>query len=151
MTIRTENVDELARKLARSLVPHLRLQALVLANEIVNRVAPYPTQRPPRNTNRWYERGFGYRYRTRSGEVRGNKTSETMNRRWDVQSQGLGAVAQNLASYSGWVHTAAYQTKIHAQTGWRIDEAVVSEMQRDGTLVRHIETAIRNGLGDLVE
>ena len=141
------DLDELARRLSRSLTPQLSAASQAIGAEIVNVLAPYPAAPPRRpGARRWYERGYGWRYAGGGGKA----TSEQMNRRWDVQPQTLGATVVNLASYSGRVQGAAQQEPLFKRIGWKTDGQAVTEIDRKGVIVREVEDAIRRTFRGLV-
>ena len=76
---------------------------------------------------RWYERGWGTRYKRLDGAVTGKKTSETLGRKWATKSRagGLQQVIGNNASYAQFVHDAEEQAKFHGARGWLTDEQVL--------------------------
>ena len=150
--ITAEGFDELARSLARDLVPQIQAASLVIASEIQDRIAPYPPPPPwVGQSTRWYERGYGPRWRRADGSIGGRKTSETLGRRWDIQPRGLGAELRNLASYTGYVHDAKKQSALMESLAWKTDEIAVGEVERLGIIEREVEAAIRRALGGLIE
>lgn len=77
--------------------------------------------------HRWYERGYGPKWALKGGGINGIKSSETLGRKWTVQSrdQGLTAVVGNNVSYGPYVQSAEKQAEIHNANGWQTDEDVV--------------------------
>ena len=77
---------------------------------------------------RWYERGYGPRWRTRSG-IHGRATSKQLGRKWTVaaQNQGMRVVVGNAVSYARYVQDWAKQARFHAARGWKTDAQVVGE------------------------
>lgn len=141
-------VKVLAQRLSAPITPALRNAALAIATAIRDRIAPYPPVPPRRNPNRWYERGYGPRWRRRDGSIGGRRTSEQMDRRWDVRPYGgTGAQVRNLASYSGYVQSAARQTAQHRTTGWKTDQWGIDQVVRDGTVERIVTQEIERVLG----
>jgi hypothetical protein len=82
---------------------------------------PYPA--------RWYERGFGTKYKTKDGTIKGNKTSEILGKRWTVKKldNGNDAEVGNNASYAPFVQDKTRQAKKHKQTGWPTVQQVAEE------------------------
>ena len=76
---------------------------------------------------RWYERGWGSKYRRLDGAVTGKKTSETLSKQWSTKSRdsGLTRIVGNDASYNVYVHSEKEQAKIHGKRGWKTDEQVL--------------------------
>ena len=96
----------------------------------IDEYPPSTTANSPGNpTGRWYERGWGSRYKRLDGVVTGKKTSETLGRKWTTaeQNAGLTQVIGNNASYAPYVHDAEEQAKIHGDRGWKTDEQVLRE------------------------
>lgn len=140
-------LEELVRRLHTDLRQPLRATSLAVAAEIENRLVPYPAatmaNSPDNPKGRWYERGYGARWKTRSG-VGGRKTSQTMNRRWNIRQSGDEVVLENLADYSAYVYhdpgaPLPHQAWFHAQHGWKNDKDVIQSVIDDGT-VREIAT-----------
>jgi hypothetical protein len=83
---------------------------------------------------RWYERGWGSKYRRLDGVITGKKTSEVLRAQWSTKSRdkGLTRVVGNSASYAPWVHAAEEvngkgpQASFHKRRGWKTDEQVLA-------------------------
>jgi len=116
-----------AALLGTQLRPAIEAGALGIAAAIQDEVAPYPPAPPRRPKRGYYIRGKG------SFSAKGKllRSSELLNRRWDMRTIPMGARLRNLASYAGDVHGRS-QTKRHAQTGWV-------------TVVTGIETVVNGG------
>ena len=84
---------------------------------------------PGNPTGRWYERGWGSRYKRLDGVVTGRKTSETLGRKWTTAERagGFQQIIGNNASYAPFVHDAEEQAKFHGDRGWKTDEQVLDE------------------------
>ena len=144
-------VDELVRKLRKPLNDSLRTASLAIATEIQDRMSPYApmsqANSPSNPTGRWYERGYGLRWKTRKG-VGGRETSETMNRRWAIQPTNNGATLKNLASYSAYVYHdpedtgSPHQAWFHKARGWKNDADVIKSVVSDGTVQTVVTKAI---------
>lgn len=117
--------------------------ALPIAEEIRNEVSPYPAQPPPADPDRWYDRGYGPRWRRADGSVGGRKTSEQLGQRWTSKKTATGAVTANSASYSRWVHSAREQAAIHQATGWMTDEEAIDEVVQSGKAARIVLDLLR--------
>lgn len=141
----------IAQQLRRNLAPAISAGSVAIAKEAEGRIAAYPTQPKPKHPNRYYQRGYGMRYRRADGSLVGKKTSESLGKRWSVRRRGLGAVLANSASYGPYVHRFGpgkpKQTQQHAQTGWRTDESVAREVETDGTAEELLGLAIVKVLG----
>jgi hypothetical protein len=88
-----------------------------------NHISVYPASTEANNParNRWYERGYGGRWRRKDGTVGGRRTSETLGRKWATEVTDGGMVGRigNNASYAPYVHDAAKQARFHGARGWR--------------------------------
>ena len=92
--------------------------------------APSSSANSPSNpSGRWYQRGYGSRWRRKDGTVGGSKTSETLGRRWTVgeRNGGLTQVVGNNVSYGPYVQSAEKQAGFHKARGWKTDEQVIEE------------------------
>ena len=89
--------------------------------------APKSEANVPKSHGRWYERGWGSKYKRLDGVVTGKKTSKTLRTKWSTKSRakGLQWVIGNNASYARFVHSAEEQAKIHGRRGWKTDEQVL--------------------------
>ena len=78
---------------------------------------------------RWYERGWGSKYKRLDGVVTGKKTSETLGRKWTTAERkgGLQQAIGTNVSYAKYVHDADEQARIHGQRGWKTDKQVLDE------------------------
>lgn len=134
---------ELARKLNINLENELQPALLAVAAVLQNEIAPYPPA-PPKNPDRWYERGYGPRWRRkRGGGIGGRKTSQLLNRSWAVEPRGQNEVLlTNRATYTKWVHLDQYQTRVHQQTGWVTDRMGIQQATASGDIVRVIDRAL---------
>lgn len=100
-------------------------------------VSQYPpaTEANSSTMDRWYQRGYGPRWRRRDGTIGGRKTSEALGRKWATESRnaGLTQVIGNNTSYGPWVQAAEKaggkgpQASFHRQRGWKTDEDVINQ------------------------
>ena len=139
MEIKIEGLDRAMRKLTalenREYVKGTMQACVLLAK---NHIAVYPpaTEANSPSRKRWYERGFGTRYRRKDGTIGGRRTSETLGRKWatEVTDKGLVGKIGNNASYARFVHDADKQARFHAARRWRTDKdtfaAVEPKIQR---------------------
>lgn len=134
-TIQISGLSNWQRALRSDLGGAINAALTAVAEEGRDLISPYPPA-PPRTRDRWYERGYGPRWRRKDGSVGGRKTSETLGRRWTVASKSRTKVALiNTASYAGYVHDSQEQAQRMKQIGWRTE--------------RDMEQALRlNDLGD---
>lgn len=97
---------------------------------IISKYPPATIANSPGNpTRRWYERGYGPKWKRRDGSVGGRKTSETLGRKWTIgeRAGGLQQVIGNNASYAIYVHSDADQARFHGRRGWKTDLEVIKE------------------------
>jgi len=146
-SVRLEGLDRLQRKLGADFRPTMRAATLAIAAEIQGKIAPYPpaTEANSPARERWYERGYGPRWRTKDGGIAGRKTSETLGRRWAIARYGdIGAKLGNGATYSAFVHSAERQARFHGARGWKTDKQAVEIVRRAGTIVQIMRDAVMN-------
>uniref|UniRef100_A0A6M3KQL4 Tail protein n=1 Tax=viral metagenome TaxID=1070528 RepID=A0A6M3KQL4_9ZZZZ len=95
------------------------------ASDLKSWVAVYPAagegNSPSNAGGRWYERGYGPRWKRKDGSVGGKRTSQTLGRRWtiEVMDQGMAARIGNNATYGPFVQDAERQNRAHKAHGWR--------------------------------
>jgi len=106
--VRIEGLDKLMGKLERlkDLQP-VKTALKAAAEHVKGKIAQYP---PATSANspaqrRWYERGYGPRWRRADGSIGGRKTSETLGKKWTTRatSGGLGQIVGNNVSYGPFV------------------------------------------------
>ena len=115
------------------------------AQDVRGYIAQYPESseaNAPNERGRWYERGFGSKWRRADGSIGGRATSETLGRRWTTQSRrgGMAAVVGNNASYARWVQADEQQADFHRRRGWRTDAEAMRE--RGPEILRRIQRAV---------
>lgn len=94
-------------------------------------------QTPPprgRDPNRWYERGYGTKWITAEGQVRGKKTSRFLGRQWTQRVQtvdiGVVGVLGNSAPYADEVQGRKQKT-YHARRGWITLDTAIEQSTAD--------------------
>jgi len=151
-TVRIVGLEELQKKLGADFQAAVRGASKAIAAEVQGKIAPYPpatgANRPGGPGSRWYERGYGPRWRRKDGSLAGRKTSETLGRRWAIERRGgTGAVLGNIASYAPYVHSHEERADIHKKRGWISDQEAVQAVERAGTIERIVSDAIMKALG----
>jgi len=161
-TIEIEGLDELVRKLddlGKLSTVHAALQAAALY--IKGKVAKYPqsteanqprgfntmysmTSHRPINT--WYQRGYGSKWITKSGQVHGRKSSEQLGQKWTTKydKERFEAVIGNNASYAIFVQ-GEKQAKFHKARGWITVETVAKEETK--RVQEYVIDAVRRAIG----
>jgi hypothetical protein len=135
-----------AAGLGRDMSPAFKAITVGVAAALQNELAPYPPA-PAASGKRWYERGYGTKYRRKDGSITGRKTSQMLGRSWSIASpSAIKAVLMNRASYSALVHASEDQTRRHASTGWQTEETAAANLERSGVVVEIAEQAIANVL-----
>ena len=150
-TLRIKGLDSVQRILATDFEPVMQGVTLAVTHELQNAIAPYPpatiANSPSNPRGRWYERGYGPKWRTKDGAVHGDHTSETLGRRWGIERRGrIGHVLGNLASYAVDVHAKARQKPWHAAHGWTTDEDAIRRVVSSGAIQRIMAQAIMAAL-----
>ena len=95
----------------------------------IKEYAPKSDANVAKSHGRWYERGWGSKYRRLDGTVTGKKTSETLRDEWSTKSRnsGLMQIVGNNASYNIYVHSEKDQAGFHGDRGWKTDEQVLRD------------------------
>lgn len=98
---------------------------------IKGKTAKYPPSTAANSPSqpRWYERGYGPRWRRVSGGIGGRKTSETLGRKWTTASRnaGLTQVVGNNVSYGPYVQDEDRQARALKRIGWKTIQKVADE------------------------
>ena len=99
---------------------------------------PYP--------KRWYVRGTGQFWARVDGSIGSRKTSETLGRKWTVQTRdgGMTAIVGNNVSYGPFVQDEDRQTSFHKRRGWKTTQKVAEEESREVTelVIKAVEDAL---------
>jgi len=148
--LQIEGFDELLQALrdapeeAEPFVREAMLKSLMLIEGPV-KLYPPATQANSPSRSRWYERGYGPKWRTRAGAVHGQKTSERLGSRWvskvEVYRNGLQAlnirgpvvegILGNNAGYAMVVQSKDKQAQFHAQRGWPTLDQAMDDAEED--------------------
>ena len=158
--IRIVGLANVQRMLGADFRPAIAAATKAIAFEVQGNIAPYPPSTagnsPSNPSGRWYERGYGPRWRTKSG-IHGRPTSQTLGRRfgllgslpatgkggWALAARGpMGHVLGNSATYAGLVHGKDRQTMVHARHGWVTDETAIRRVIASGAVKRIVTQAI---------
>ena len=147
MTTRIVGDKELARKIRRlSDLSFLRVAVWSGAAHITKKLSEYPSStdaNSPAN-RRWYERGWGTRYRRKDGSWGGQQTSEDLGPSWvSVSDTATRAHVGNDASYAKWVQ-GPQQSAIMKKIGWKTTDTVVDEESEK--VLKSIQKAVDNEL-----
>lgn len=145
--IEVRGLEEVVKRLGKDLRPALKKAALAIGEQVRGGIAVYPTQPPPVNPDRWYQRGYGPKWRRKDGTVRGRATSEQLGQRWATRAKGWGAVVGNPVSYAPFVQSEEKQAAIHKRTGWVTDVQVAEEVAKSGAVERMVRDAVVKELG----
>jgi len=161
-TIRINGLEKIASKVKdlqsmRAVKAGLKAAALHVKGKIAkyppaseaNKARGYNQYYGPgmRALNSWYQRGYGTKWRVKSGAVHGKKTSETLGRKWttDERDGGLTQIVGNNVSYGPFVQSREDQAHFHKARGWLTVEDVAE--QEAGKVVeflqKHIDKALR--------
>jgi hypothetical protein len=135
--LQIEGMDELLRAIRDApdeAVPFVRAAMLQALGLIEGPVKAYPpaSEANSSSRSRWYQRGYGPKWRTAAGKVRGSRESERLGSRWvskstvyrnGVQVLGIeGPVVEgilgNNASYVMVVQSRDDQARFHKRRGW---------------------------------
>lgn len=149
VTIEIDGLERLQGKLKTvESGQYLRAVLQAAALDIKGYMAWYP---PSSSANdpaqrRWYERGYGPRWRRQDGTIKGYHTSEMLDRKWAtarprIDTRGLTARVGVKVSYAPYVQSAKEQAWFHRARGWRTDEDAVRE--RGPHIIRQVQAAVR--------
>jgi len=136
--------DELVRKLRRiSNLDFLRPHIQSGVTHIANKMKIYPdagSGNDPSRT-RWYQRGYGQKWRRKDGSVGGYQSSEDLQQRWlgKVLSNTRGEIG-NDASYAPYVQGGEEQSSVMREIGWKTTDQVVEEESE--FVLREIQKAV---------
>ena len=129
-----KGIDKLLAKLAKlGKTSALRPATQAAALHIKGKVDKYPpstsANSPDNESGRWYERGYGSKWRRKDGSVNGRKTSETLGRKWTTQiiAGGASAIVGNNVSYGPYVQDEEHQTSFHQARGWKTIQTISRE------------------------
>ena len=125
---------ELRRKLAKLVNPRELAPALKEASlYIKTKISTYPPSTaanvPGGPGSHWYQRGWGSKWMTMDGTVRGRNTSETLGKSWTrrIEKEGLKFIIGNDTSYGKFVQGSDDQAKALKRIGWKTTDKVVEE------------------------
>ena len=134
ITITIQGLPDLERKLGKLQASAYKRGILAAAgSDIRDYLVKYPPTGPGNSPggpgSRWYERGYGPRWQTKGGDIRGSHTSERLGSKWAVKVEASGdrAVIGNNASYAQLVQDEEEQPAFHKARGWRTVQGAVRE------------------------
>lgn len=147
--IEIRGLDKLAINLAVIKNKRVIQGAIKSASAHIARVVKvYPPSSDANNPNsrQWYERGWGSKWRVRSGEIHGSKSSKDLRAQWTTatENDGLTGIIGNNVSYAPYVHDPDDQTWYHKARGWKTTEQVAQ--QEADVVVNMISAAIARAL-----
>lgn len=149
--VRIEGLAELLKKLKAigeldQIKPALKAAALHIKG-VVNEYPPATEANSPSQA-RWYERGYGPRWRLADGSVGGRKTSKTLGRKWTVKSSqgGYTWTVGNNVSYGPFVQDPDHQAAFHRERGWLTTQDVAD--QETDTVLEFLKMAVDSILED---
>ena len=158
--VKLSGVESLVRALNGDMRRAIRIISYPVAQRLKGIIAKYPavTEANRPGGLRWYERGFGPKWRSTperrwnpdrlkrnviyGGNWAGVRTSETLNRSWAVGRVGDGSFVGSRASYSPVVHHYEDQAGFHKRRGWVTDKQAVDRIVHSGELDRIAQQAI---------
>lgn len=155
-----ENQQQLEAFLAKlspaNFVKAINRAAVKIAEQIKNRLAPYPG--PPSHPLKWAsrkQRAWYFAMRRAAGlPDEYTRTSDPMSQKlgqsWAVQERPDGAILGSRADYADRVQSEERQTAMHAATGWTTDVKAVEEVEASGIIGRIIEAEIADLLKGFV-
>lgn len=130
--IKIRGLEELTAKLGkleglRAILPAMK----AAAEHIQRKVKEYPpeTEANSPSQQRWYQRGYGPKWRTKSGAIHGSNTSKTLKHEWTIGTTngGLTQIVGNQVTYGPFVQDKEKQADFHKRRGWKTTEDVAEE------------------------
>lgn len=149
--VEIEGLDKLLAKLnTKKYAGALEASLRSCLSVIYHHVARYPpateANEPPITYGRWYERGFGTKYkRKKDGGITEYPTSQALGRSWTIRvTSGLSGEVGSRVSYGPYVQ-GAEQAEFHKRTGWSTIYQVAAEVAP--TLTRMLTVVVNRLLG----
>ena len=150
-TITIKGLDKLTKKIKnieglKPVIAALRAGATHIKGKIAkyspSSIANSPSER------RWYERGYGPRWRRVNGSLGGRKTSETLGRKWTIGERdgGLTQIVGNNVTYGPFVQDKKLQAAFHRERGWKTTDQVAEE--EADTVNKFVQEHIEKALSD---
>lgn len=123
--------EELRRKLSRlTNLNFMRPVIKAAVTHISGKMAVYPPSGPgnvPNAQGRWYERGWGQRWRRKDGGMGGRQTSEDLGPSWKGKAvSNTRGVIGNDASYAKYVQ-GPEQARVMDEIGWRTTDEIAEQ------------------------
>jgi hypothetical protein len=144
-TVVIKGLDEVTRKIdnledLKKLKPALE-GAAEHVEGVVKEYPPKSEANDPRR-RRWYQRGYGSKYRRKDGSVKGYKTSKILAKQWSTKRKrrGFTQIIGNPVSYGPYVQSRAKQAKFHEARGWKTIEDVAE--QEVETVVAYLKSKV---------
>ena len=135
---------ELKAKLAKlSDLRFLKPTMQAAAEHVSGKISPYP---PAGNANspanrRWYERGWGSKWRRADGSIGGRQSSEDLGPSWTSKVESnTRAIIGNDTSYAKWVQGGQTQANALKRIGWKTTDTVVKEESAE--VLKQIQKAV---------
>ena len=139
---------ELQAKLNRlSDLNFLKRKMEVVARHVKGKVSKYPPATGANSSanQRWYERGWGSKWRRADGSIGGRQTSEDLGPSWTGKAEtNTRAIIGNDTSYAKWVQGGDTQARALKAIGWKTTDTVVEEESE--AVLKHIQKAVDNEL-----
>lgn len=144
-TLEIDGLDEMLRDLQRTpevVTPFFRkgmTESMLLIHGPIRKY-PAATEANSPSRRRWYQRGYGMKWRTEDGAVRGIRTSERLGPNWTmkvsiypngvpgfIEGPVVEGVEGNKVSYVEVVQGEEDQASYHKRRGWPIIEDTVEK------------------------
>ena len=113
------------------------------------KIAKYPPSSAANSSGqkRWYERGYGSKWRVKDGSIHGRKTSQMLGKSWTtkVEDGGMRGIVGTKVTYAPWVQDRNRQASYHRRRGWVTVQDVAEKYGAE--IVAKLERAIKALLG----
>jgi len=123
---------------------HTRAAVKAAAIFLRGKIAKYPpaSEANSPGMRRWYQRGYGPKWRTRDGAVHGRATSKKLGQSWTYkfENAGMRGIVGTLVDYAPFVQDRDEQARFHKWRGWITVQGV------EGLYGREAIEFVRKGL-----
>ena len=158
ITLRVSGIDGVRRWLDPKRINRAMQRAIrqiAIAGRAI--VAQYPTagpwNAPKPYPGRWYQRGFGTRYRTKAGLLRGRNTSQNLQKSWTWQRRGPMSASiftkkqgGGEVDYAQYLHLPGKRVDWAAAHGWRTLDEIGDEIAAK-VVDRAVDKALKEAFG----
>ena len=105
-------------------------------------VYPLKSEANSEENKRWYERGYGPKWRRKDGSIGGRNTSQVLRTSWahQVMNNGMNGKVGTRVTYAPYVQKRDKQAWFHRNRGWRTAEGAIET--RGPRVMRRLTLAV---------